>query len=69
MKKEIEALVARGTWRRINRSKLPGNARVIPTTWAYKIKRTPAGDFKSFKARFCVRGDLQKKQVSDIETY
>ena len=69
MIKEIEALVARGTWRRVQRDKLPKNARVIPTTWAYKIKRTPAGDFKSFKARFCVRGDLQKKQVSDIETY
>ena len=69
MTKEIEALKARKTWTIIHKSKLPKGARVIPTTWAMKIKRYPNGDFRSFKARFCVRGDLQKKTVSDIDTY
>eukprot|EP00957_Ditylum_brightwellii_P027674 2091957-Ditylum_brightwellii.AAC.1 len=33
------------------------------------IKRFPSGAFRSFKARFCVRGDLQKKAIEEIDTY
>eukprot|EP00957_Ditylum_brightwellii_P113280 8637636-Ditylum_brightwellii.AAC.1 len=34
-----------------------------------KIKQFPSGAFRFFKARFFVRGDLQKKAVNDIDTY
>eukprot|EP00957_Ditylum_brightwellii_P043511 3298610-Ditylum_brightwellii.AAC.1 len=34
-----------------------------------KIKQFPSGAFRSFKGRFCVRGDLQKKVVNDIDTF
>eukprot|EP00957_Ditylum_brightwellii_P031386 2379564-Ditylum_brightwellii.AAC.1 len=37
--------------------------------WHTRLKGQPSGNFKSFKARFCVRGDLQNKQVSDIDNY
>jgi hypothetical protein len=30
---------------------------VLPSTWAFKIKRYPDGRVKKFKARFCARGD------------
>ena len=32
---------------------------VIPSTWAFKVKRYPDGRFRKFKSRFCVRGDFQ----------
>ena len=56
------------TWNLIPKSNLPKTIKVIPTTWAMKIKRFPNRAFRSFKARFCVRGDLQKKAVTDIDT-
>eukprot|EP00957_Ditylum_brightwellii_P029004 2191316-Ditylum_brightwellii.AAC.1 len=34
-----------------------------------KIKQFPIGASRSFKARFYIRGDLQKKAVNDIDTY
>ena len=58
MSKEITALKNRNTWNLIPKSNLPKTIKVIPTTWAMKIKRFPNGAFRSFKARFCVRGDL-----------
>ena len=69
MKKEVSALKKRTTWFLVPKWKLPKGAKIIPTTWAMKIKRFPSGAFRSFKARFCVRGDLQKKAVNDIDTY
>eukprot|EP00957_Ditylum_brightwellii_P178227 13574784-Ditylum_brightwellii.AAC.1 len=69
MLKEIKALKNKKTWTLIHKSALPDSAKVIPTTWAMKIKRFPIGAFRSFKARFCVRGDLQKKAVSNIDTF
>ena len=36
---------------------------VLPSTWAFKLKRFPDGMVKKFKARFCVRGDLQKEGI------
>ena len=40
--------------------------KVLPGTWVFKIKRAPDGSFKKFKARYCIRGDLQE---GDFETY
>jgi hypothetical protein len=51
------------------RSKLPPGANIIPSTWAFKIKRTPEGEIKKFKARFCVRGDKQIEGVDYFDTY
>ena len=42
---------------------------VLPSTWAFKIKRFPDGLMKKFKARFCVRGDRQQHGINYWETW
>jgi hypothetical protein len=42
---------------------------ILPSTWAFKIKRFPDGLVKKFKARFCVRGDMQKEGIDFFETW
>jgi hypothetical protein len=42
---------------------------VLPSTWAFKIKRYPDGRVKKFKARFCARGDRQKEGINYFETW
>jgi hypothetical protein len=54
---EIESLMQEGTWfedLRTNATK-----RIIPCQWVFRIKRSPDGEIKKFKARIVVRGDLQ----------
>jgi hypothetical protein len=42
---------------------------VLPSTWAFKIKRFPDGSVKKFKARFCACGDKQLEGVDYFETW
>ncbi len=42
---------------------------VLPSTWAFKIKRYPDGSVKKFKARFCAQGDRQLEGVDYFETW
>jgi hypothetical protein len=42
---------------------------VLPSTWAFKIKRYPDGRVKKFKARFCAWGDIQKEGIDYFETW
>ncbi len=42
---------------------------VLPSTWAFHLKHFPNGLAKKFKARFCVRGDMQIKGVDFFETW
>ena len=46
----------------------PGS-NVLPSTWAFKIKRYPDGRVKKFKARFCARGDRQQEGIDYFETW
>jgi len=41
-------------------------SKILPGTWAFRRKRTPDGEIKKWKGRYCVRGDLQE---GDFETY
>jgi hypothetical protein len=41
---------------------------VLPSTWAFKIKRYPDGQVKKFKACFCARGDRQKEGINYFDT-
>jgi hypothetical protein len=43
--------------------------KVLPSTWAFKIKRYPDGQVKKFKAQFCARGDRQKECINYFETW
>jgi hypothetical protein len=42
---------------------------VLPSTWAFKLKRYPDGCVKKFKARFCAPSDRQKEGTDYFETW
>ena len=42
---------------------------VLPSTWAFRVKRFPSGVIKKLKARFCARGDRQIANVDFFETF
>ena len=42
---------------------IPPDKQIIPLTWVFRIKRLPNGNFNKFKARICVRGDLQQDEA------
>jgi hypothetical protein len=42
---------------------------ILPSTWAFKIKRFPDGTVKKFKAHFCARGDHQKEGIDFFEIW
>jgi hypothetical protein len=64
MQIEISALESLGSWDEVDIS--DAKSRIIPGTWVFRVKRTPDGDIKKRKARFCCRGDMQK---DDFETF
>jgi Reverse transcriptase (RNA-dependent DNA polymerase) len=42
---------------------------VLPSTWAFKVKRLADGIVQKLKARFCVQGDPQVQNVDYFETF
>jgi Reverse transcriptase (RNA-dependent DNA polymerase) len=64
MQDEVKALESQGTWDEVPKS--DAKDKIIPGTWVFRRKRSPDGDIKKYKARFCVRGDLQE---GVFETY
>ena len=54
MDEEVVNLEKRNTWEVIQANQVPKGQKVIPGTWAFKLKRFPDGRFREFKARFCV---------------
>ena len=74
MMKEIKQLIKQSTWESVLRKDVPptpdGKRRtILPSTWAFRLKRLPDGTPLKFKARFCVRGDRQTTGVDYFETY
>ena len=64
--KEINILQVKEAWEVVQRQDFMN---VLPGTWAFKCKRFPDGAVRKLKARFCVRGDQQKKDVDYFETF
>ena len=65
---ELEALKKFNTWDVVKISSVPQNELIFDTTWIYALKR----DFKNQvveKARLCVRGDQEKKDLDLIEQF
>ena len=60
---EVTSLESKGTWTEVPMSQ--AEARIIPGTWVFRIKRAPSGEIKKFKARYCVRGDLEEDNGED----
>ena len=67
MESEITTLETMETWDVVPRSSMPKGAKVIPSTWAFRIKRYPDGRLNKFKARFCVMGNHMEKGVHYFE--
>jgi hypothetical protein len=65
MEVEFNVLWQRGVFKKINRNAI-GGKQVIPLTWVFKYKFDEDGFCTKFKARVCVRGDLQ---ITFEETY
>lgn len=55
--KEISSLENHGTWEIDDQAN--ATSKILPGTWVFRIKRAPDGSIIKFKARYCVRGDLQ----------
>ena len=74
MKNEVRQLIKQKTWTAMYRRKVPpadnGERRpILKGTWVFKLKRYPDGTPMKFKARYCVRGDLQREGIDYFETY
>ena len=63
---ELNTLQSMGVWDVVEREQWMN---VLPSTWAFKVKRFPTGDVRKLKARFCARGDRQIQGVDFFETY
>ena len=55
--KEISSLEKNGTWKVV--PIIDARSKILPGTWVFKRKRTPDGEISKYKARYCVRGDLE----------
>ena len=71
---EITQLIKQNTWTSMPRSSVPlgpdsRRRPILKGTWAFKLKRHPDGTPYKFKARYCVRGDLQREGIDFFETY
>ena len=60
MDDEIQSLMRRDTWEIVSRKSI-ANHNVLPVTWSFKCKRKPDWKTRKFKARYFVRGDIQKR--------
>ena len=70
MKKEIDTLTRIGTWEVVRRADvIQRQRRVLKSMWAFRKKRLPDGSLSKFKARFCVRGDMQVEGEDYFESY
>ena len=69
MVNEISELEEHKTWTQIPKSAVPSHAKILPSTWVFKLKRYPDGRARKHKARFCVRGDRQVEGVDYHEKY
>ena len=62
MKLEIKTLMDLKTWSLVPRAEAEKQGhKIIKSTWAFQQKRAPDGMATKKKARFCVRGDHQKR--------
>jgi len=58
MNNELKSLITHNTW---TIQPLPPNSTVLPTIWAYKLKRHADGTIFQRKSRLCVQGQHQVK--------
>ena len=59
MDDEIQSLMRREKWEIFLRKSVADH-NVLPGTWSFKCNRKPDWTIRKFKARYCVRRDIQK---------
>ena len=59
MDDETQSLIRSDTWEIVLRKSVADH-NVLPGTWSFKCKRKPDWTIRKFKARYFVRGDIQK---------
>ena len=64
--KETSQLESKDTWVEIPTSEPTSN--ILPGRWVFCHKRAPTGIVSKFKARYCVRGDLQEDTHCNLKT-
>ena len=60
MDDEIQSIMGRDTWDIVSRKSVDDH-NVLPGTWYLNCKKIPDWKIREFKARYCVRGDVQKR--------
>ncbi|CAL1402205.1 unnamed protein product [Linum trigynum] len=65
-RKEIEALVANGTW---DLAFLPLGKKAIEAKWVFKVKYKPDGTVEHFKARLVAKGFTQLEGIDFHDTF
>ena len=69
MEAEHEAVKAKDTYDLCCRDDLPPHTTILPVVWVFRVKRRPDGSILKYKARICVRGDLQQKGIDFSDSY
>jgi hypothetical protein len=65
-KKEVDTLVKKRSREVVTKEAW---MHVLPSTWAFKCKRSPDGIIRKLNARFCARGDRQIEGLDFFETF
>jgi hypothetical protein len=66
MIKELKTLTDMESWEVVKR--VPWS-NVLPSIWAFKLKRFPDGSLSKYKSRFCAGGHRQIEGVDFVETF
>ena len=74
MEAEIKELLRQNTWKSVPRDSIPNGKdgkkkKVLKGTWVFKLKPLPDRTPSKFKARYCVRGDMQVEGEDFFDTY
>jgi hypothetical protein len=64
-KKELDELNRRNTWKIIDRWSIDRTIKPLPLKWVFTYKFDKDGYLDRYKARICVRGDLQPPTEKD----
>ncbi|KAL7549783.1 hypothetical protein ACHAWF_013048 [Thalassiosira exigua] len=66
MEVELDTLIELKAWDLVPQTP---DMKILPSTWAFRLKRRPDLEPKKFKARFCARGDCQVEGIDVFETW
>ena len=66
---EYDTILENGTWRYVNRSEVPGDAKIIRGRWVYDHKRDDKGKVVGAKARWVIMGNFLDDDYEAYEVF